>query len=166
MYFECNKRTLIKYLNYAQDAFLLFPIEIFSYSIKQRKLYLKKLYIVDNGFIKVIKQEEESVFIELIRKTEDLSSISYWKEYGKKNGKEVDFVVLKNNIPVKLIQVTYASDKAGINKREIEAIVKASKELNCEDALIITWDCEGEIVEDGFAIKCMPIWKWLIIPQI
>jgi predicted AAA+ superfamily ATPase len=122
-------------------------------------LYLKKLYIVDNGFIKVIKQEEESVFIELIRKTEDLSSISYWKEYGKKNGKDVDFVVLKNNIPVKLIQVTYASDKAGINKREIEAIVKASKELNCEDALIITWDYEGEIVEDGLAIKCMLIWK-------
>lgn len=84
---KCSKQTLIKYLNYAQDACLLFPIEIFSYSIKQRKLYPKKLYVVDNGLIKVIKQEEEieklmenSVFIELIRKNEDLSSIAYWKE--------------------------------------------------------------------------------------
>ena len=57
---------------------------------------------------------------------------------------EVDFVI-KEGINIKqLIQVTYASDKDEITKQEIKALLKASKELNCKDLLVITWDYENE----------------------
>ncbi|MEM3638142.1 MAG: hypothetical protein QXX17_06245 [Conexivisphaerales archaeon] len=35
---------------------------------------------------------------------------------------------------------------------------KASKELNCENMLILTWDHQGKV--DG--IECEPVWHWLV----
>jgi predicted AAA+ superfamily ATPase len=61
-----------------------------------------------------------------------------------------------------LIQVTYASSKDEIEKREVKALIKASDLLNCEDLLIITWDYEDEIKANDKIIKCLPLWKWLV----
>ncbi|MEM5779290.1 MAG: AAA family ATPase, partial [Candidatus Aenigmatarchaeota archaeon] len=61
-----------------------------------------------------------------------------------------------------LIQATYASARDEIEKREIKALLKASKELRCKDLLIITWDYEGEIKVDRKSINCIPLWKWLL----
>lgn len=170
---KCSKQTLIKYLTYAGNVFLIFPVEIFSYSIKQRKIYPKKIYIVDNGLIRVLTGEikigklmENVVAVEIIRRLQELTQIAYWKEYGKRDGSEVDFVILKNNKPVKLIQVTYASNKEEIDKRELNALIKASEELNCNDLQIITWDYEGEIELKSCIIKCIPLWKWLLKSEI
>jgi hypothetical protein len=38
--------------------------------------------------------------------------------------------------------VTYASSKDEVEKREIEALIKASELLKCKNLLIITWDME------------------------
>jgi predicted AAA+ superfamily ATPase len=81
--------------------------------------------------------------------------------YFKINDKEVDFV-LKEGLKVKqLIQVTYASGKDEIEKREIKALIKASELLKCKNLLIITWDFEDEIKANNKIIKCLPLWKWL-----
>jgi len=75
---------------------------------------------------------------------------------------EVDFVI-KEGINIKqLIQVTYASDKDEITKQEIKALLKASKELNCKDLLVITWDYENEEKHDSRKIRFIPLWKWLL----
>jgi predicted AAA+ superfamily ATPase len=75
----------------------------------------------------------------------------------------VDFVI-KEGLEIKqLIQVTYATSKDEIEKREIKALIKASDLLNCEDLLIITWDYEDEIkINDKIIIKCLPLWRWLL----
>ncbi|MEM4584644.1 MAG: AAA family ATPase, partial [Ignisphaera sp.] len=87
-----------------------------------------------------------------------LSKIYYFKtsEY------EVDFVI-KEGLEIKqLVQVTYASNKDEIEKREIKALIKASELLKCKDLLIITWDYEDEIKINSKTIKCIPLWKWLL----
>jgi predicted AAA+ superfamily ATPase len=86
----------------------------------------------------------------------DMGDIYYWTEYGKTDGREVDFVVARNFSPLELIQVTYAEDK--VERREVEAPKKAREELKAKRCTVITWDYEGE--EDS--IKFIPLWRWLL----
>jgi predicted AAA+ superfamily ATPase len=168
---KCSKSTLMNYFRYSEEVFFLFPIEIFSYSIKDRKIYPRKIYIIDTGLIKCFYPEEEigrlienTVAIELLRKTQEDTSFGlfYWKEYGKRNGREVDFVISKGNRPVELIQVTYSYSKEQIENREIESLIKASEELNCKNMKIITWDYYGSLDTEKGKIQCLPLWFWLI----
>jgi len=170
---KCSKYLLLKFLNYVQQPFFLFPVEIYSKSIKNRKQYPKKIYCVDNGIIRAKVEEHEKgrimenlVFRELLRKSEisNLFKIFYWKEYGKAEGKEVDFVV-KEGLRIKqLIQVTYASDRADIEKRETDGLLKAYELFKKDkpELIIITWDYEDTLKENGKEIKCIPLWKWLL----
>ena len=41
-------------------------------------------------------------------------------------------------------------------------LLKASKELKCNNLLIITEDKEGEEVIEKKKIKFIPLWKWLL----
>ncbi|RLI90980.1 MAG: ATP-binding protein, partial [Candidatus Altiarchaeales archaeon] len=77
---------------------------------------------------------------------------------------EVDFVV-KEGLKVKeLIQVCYDLD-FNTKQRELKALVKASKELNCNSLLVITWDHEAEEEFRGKKIEFRPLWKWLLFSQ-
>lgn len=169
---KCSKSTLISFLRYSEEVFFLFPLEVFSYSIKKRKQYPRKLYVADNGIIRAIYPEaernfgrlmENSVAVELMRRRGiEGFEISYWKEYGKRNGCEVDFVIREGIDVTKLIQVTYANSRGDIEKREVESLIKASRELKCKNLLIITWDYEDGVEAEGETIKCLPLWKWLL----
>jgi predicted AAA+ superfamily ATPase len=169
--YKCSKQTLLEYLEFSKRVFFLFPIEIFSYSLKEKKQYPRKMYVIDNGIVTAIYPEikgevgklmENFVAIELLRRSDlnEKFEFYYWKEYGKVN--EVDFVIKKDFSVKQLIQVTYASSKDEIEKREINALLKASGLLNCDDLLIITWDYEDEIKANNKTIKCLPLWKWLL----
>jgi len=84
---------------------------------------------------------ENNVFIELFRRSDafNIFQIFYWKEYGKCEGEEVDFVITKGLEIKESIQVTYANSIDEINKREFKGLLKASKELKCNNLSIITW---------------------------
>ena len=151
-----------------EEAFLIFFVKIFHPSVKQQEKVARKVYCIDTGLSNVVgfkisenigKLMENVVAVELKRRN---SEFYYWKEYGKSEGKEVDFLI-KENLEIKqLIQVTYASSKDEIERREIKSLIKASELLKCKDLLIITWDYEDEIKENNKIIKCIPLWKWLI----
>ncbi len=167
---KCGKATLINFLKCSEEVFFLFPFEIYSYSIKKKLQYPKKLYVVDNGIARVLFPDslksigrlmENCVATELLRRV-GKDNISYWKEYGKRDGMEVDFVVRDGLIVKELIQVFYAYGKDDIDRREIRALVKASEELKCNNLSIVTWDYEGDLKIDDKNIKCTPLWKWLL----
>jgi predicted AAA+ superfamily ATPase len=169
--YKCSKQTLLDYLEFSRNVFFLFPIEIFSYSLKERRQYPRKMYVVDNGIITAIYPEtkeeisklmENVVAIELLRRGElnEKFEVYYWKEYGKKN--EVDFVIKKGFDVHQLIQVTYASSKDEVEKREVKALIKASELLKCRDLLMITWDYEDEMEIKNKKIIFKPLWKWLL----
>ncbi|MEM5861369.1 MAG: ATPase, partial [Candidatus Aenigmatarchaeota archaeon] len=61
-----------------------------------------------------------------------------------------------------LIQVTYASSKDEVEKREIKSLVKASSQLKCKDLLVITWDYEDQLKIENKKIVFKPLWKWLV----
>ena len=134
--------------------------------MKNAEQYPKKIYAVDNGIINVLNERleigrlmENLVALQLVRQG---IRLNYWREYGKQDGKEVDFVI-RDGLNVKqLIQVTYASARDEVSEREVKALLKASKLLKCKNLLVITWDYEA--VEDikNKKIKFIPLWKWLL----
>jgi predicted AAA+ superfamily ATPase len=101
------------------------------------------------------------VGIELLRRFGIIgkTKVFYWKDYQQH---EVDFVI-KEGLKVKqLIQVTYASSKREIEKREIRSLLKASELLKCKNLLCITWDYEDELKINSKKIVFEPLWKWLL----
>ncbi|MEM0259740.1 MAG: ATP-binding protein [Thermoproteota archaeon] len=163
-----TNKTLYDYIDKLQDTLNVFFVDRFSKSIYIRRSWPKKVYVVDTGISVLVrfskdvgKLMENIVFLELLRKTNSapLQEIYYWKDYQQN---EVDFVI-KEGLEIKqLIQVTYASSKDEIEKREIRALTKASELLKCENLLIITWDYEDELKVNNKTIKFIPLWKWLL----
>ena len=134
--------------------------------MKSRRQYSRKLYVVDTGIINVSVRNREAgrlienvVFLELYRRSSQSAKfmIRYWKEYGKAEGKEVDFVIMDGNKVTELINVTYASSREDVPDREILGMIKASEELKCKKMSIITWD----YLKKG-DIEFILLWYWLL----
>lgn len=165
--------TVKNYLGYLENAYLVFLIEKFSYSIKDRTKAPRKIYLVDTGIGNLGfrftedrgKFIENLVAIELKREKEKnpLLEIYYWKSYS---GKEVDFVLKEGRKIVSLLQVSYDITNPKTRKREISALLKASAELKCKNLILINWDYEGEEDIKGEKICFLPLWKWLLSHRV
>src|SRR3989338_2078072 len=166
---EVGKSTVQKYISYIENSYFAFSLPIFSYKIKDKIQYTKKIYFIDNSFINSISTKfmnnygrlyENIVAIELKRRKEENY---YWKNTEKE---KVDFVIKKNTKINQLIQVCYDITDSDTRKREVKALLKASKELKCNNLLIINqYYLEEENLElFGIKrkIKFIPLWKWLL----
>ncbi|MEM5881232.1 MAG: ATP-binding protein [Candidatus Aenigmatarchaeota archaeon] len=162
-----TKSTIYNYFDKISDIFFCFCVEKFRKSLYERKSWPNKIYICDLGLANLVRFEkdfgkrmENITYLELFRSTnyKPLRKIYYLKI----NDSEVDFVLKEGLKITQLIQVTYASSKDEIEKREIKALIKASELLKCENLLIITWDYEDELKIENKSIKCIPLWKWLL----
>ena len=167
-----DDHTASNYTNYLSNAYLIQIVERFSPKLKEQILAPKKIYCIDNGLIDLFSFKisenkgrlmENLVFIELSRRKsynfKDKLEIYYWKDHQQR---EVDFIIKEGMNIEELIQVTYASDRDEIEKREIKSLLKAGDELKCKNLKIITWDYEDKLVVDDKEIKCIPLWKWLL----
>jgi len=156
--------TVEKYLGFLKESFILFTLDFFSYKTKVQFKQNKKIYCIDNGLRNAVsfkfsedegKLYENQVFIELKRRNEE---IYYWKY----NGGEVDFVVKKDLNVKELIQVCYDIKDEKTKKREIKSLIYASKELKCNNLIVITEDYKKEEKIDDKKIKYIPLWEWLL----
>jgi len=167
--YEIGKSTVQKYISYIENSYFAFSLPIFSYKIKDQMQYPKKIYFIDNVFINSISPKfsdnfgrlyENIVAIELKRRKEE---VYYWKNMEKE---EVDFVIKKDKEIDQLIQVCYDITDQDAKKREIRAILKASKDLKCSNLLIINPDYSSEEIAEWFGIKkrvkFISLWKWLL----
>lgn len=165
--YKIGKTTLCQYISYTETAYFLESVPIFSYKIKAQLQYPRKVYFIDNGFINCLSTKfskdlgrlyENLVFRELKRKTRTDTEIYYWKD---ERGKEVDFVVKEGLKIKKLIQVCYDLTDFSTKNREIKNLLKASKELKCNDLIIISQDLEKEEKIKNQKIQFIPLWKFI-----
>ena len=162
--FKVGKATIREYMRYFQSCYLLFEVPIFSYNIKDRAQYPRKIYAIDTGLKNALSWGEDwgricesAVFLKLRR---ERKNVYYWKS---KDGYEVDFVLREGAKVKSLLQVTYDMEDEKTRKREVRGLLKASKELKCNNLKIITWDYESEEEVEGKKIKYVPLWKFLLI---
>lgn len=157
--------TIINYISYLENAYLLFKVPYFSYSLKKQVSNPFKIFAIDTGLRNAISFKfskdvgrlyENLVAIELKRRGKE---IYYWKNPLHE---EVDFVI-KEEKTKQLIQVCYDIDDINIKKRELKALLKSSKELKCNNLMVITNDYEKEEKINNKLVKFIPLWKWLLI---
>lgn len=166
---KTSRNMLYNYLEYLHDAYLIFPLRKFSYSLKEIEQSIPKMYSIDNGLAGVFNTEfqesigrlmENAVFVEL-RKSGLIENkdIFYYKTA---DGKEADFCIRRGSHFGQIIQVCYDLSDISTKEREIKGILKASDELKCDDLLVITWDYEAEEAVGKKKIVYAPLWKWLM----
>lgn len=166
--YRIGKTTLCRYVSYIENSYFLESVPIFSYKIKDQLQYPRKIYFIDNGFISALSTKfsknlgrlyENFVFGELKRRANIDTQIFYWQD---RKGKEVDFVVKEGLKIGKLIQVSCDLSDLETKQRETKSLIKACKELQCDDLMVINQDFEGEEKIGNKKIKFIPLWKWLI----
>ena len=155
-------QSVIDYISYFENAYLIFTISRFSYSYKQQQVNPKKVYSIDNGFSynnsasfskDKGKMLENIVFLGLRRK---FKNIFYFQE---KN--ECDFIIKEKEEIKEAIQVCFDFNEETKN-REIEGILTAMKKFNLREGLILTFNQDDEFVIEDKKIRIMPVWKWLV----
>jgi len=157
-----STNTVIDFVSYFEDSYLLFTIQKFDYSLKKQLVNPKKIYSIDNGLSNANSTSfsgdkgrmlENIVFINLRKKYKE---IFYFQE---KN--ECDFVVKQGTNIRNAIQVCYDLNEDN-KKREINGILGAMKKFKLKEGLILTYDQEDKIKTDNSKIIIMPVWKWLM----
>ncbi len=159
--------TVERYSYYLAESYLVSFIKKFSYSVKEQERTQSVVYAVDNGlknavgfvFSRDMGWLCQNLIENELMKRHGAEGVFYWMGLLQE---EVDFVVKPKEKVEQLIQVCYTLDAAETKKKEISALLKASKELRCSNLLVITENKEGEEKAGGKKIKYMPLSKWLL----
>lgn len=152
--------TVIDYVNYMSESWLLLPVENIIGKLTERNTQ-RKYYFIDNGILNLFLTDPETSLLE------NMVAIHLVKRWGDRvffyhNGVEVDFYLPDAE---QLLQVAYSLDDPETLQRETEALAKVAKRLNVSDLLIITKDEETVLEKGGKTINVMPLWKWLLARQ-
>lgn len=161
-----SKNTVIEYLSYFEDAYILFQNIKYDYSLRKQIGSIKKLYCIDTGLLNTIsfKFSEDSgrlleniVFIELKRRNK--------KIFYNRDTYECDFIIQEKDKVTSVIQVTKTLFSEN-EKREIGGLMEAMKKFNLQEGIILTMDEEKNFEIDGKKIFVRPVWKWLLEEKI
>ncbi len=159
--------TIDKYIEYLKNAFLVYTVSKFDWSVKKQLVAPKKIYSIDTGLSRRISFEvgkrrgdllENLVFLELKRRYENI----YY--YKSSNGYEVDFLIKEREKVKRLIQVSLSLEDEKTKKREIRALLKAKEELKSGEAklMIITLG-DGEVLnEEREEIEVLNVIEWML----
>lgn len=157
---KLGKATIINYIEYSKDAFLIYPIKNIADNLTNRETN-PKYYFVDNGIISILALDidtsllENMVAMELIRRYGIDERVFFYNR-----NIEVDFYIPDAALA---IQVSYNPHKTDETwKRESTALIKLTKVLDCQRLLILSYDTEETVEVNGKTIEVMPVWKWLI----
>jgi len=167
---EENVSTVSRFSYYFEEVYLLYFLKRFSFKIKEQEKSQRKVYAFDTGLANALgfsflrnkgKLYENSVLLNLLKRKNKVLDLElfYWQD---SDHYETDFVIKEKKKVVQLIQVCYDLDNPQTKKREIRGLLKASKELKCNNLLVITEDKEGEEKIKNKKIKFIPLWKWLL----
>ncbi len=163
---KASKNTLYSYLSMLEDSVFVFFVPKFDYSVRKREFSINKACLCDVGFAKLTETTKDTghkmenvVFLELERRKNALTNIFYWKNLQQE---EVDFVIKTGTKVEQLIQVCNNITDIDVKKREIRPLLKASRQLKCDNLLVITEDYDAIEEHEGKKIIFVPLWTWLM----
>jgi hypothetical protein len=148
-----------RYLEYLDDAYLLFDVPKFSTSFKQRVVTPNKYYAIDNGLrranspqntLDVGHRLENAVFLALRRRGE------FAAYAGEKDSWDCDFITESAAIQV-CAQLTPQN-----RDREIGGALRgAGLPPGKRRPMILTLDQTDRIVIDDTVVDVVPAWEWM-----
>lgn len=148
--------TLIEYLSFLEEAYLLREIQNTAKKISERETK-KKYYFRDHGLLALLLSDPPSFQLETL--VHNTLARRYPGEMSYiRNGYEIDFYIPGQS----LIQVAYSLENDETRKREIQSMVKAAKDYKAKDLLIITRSGNETIKTDDLHIKVVDIVSWIL----
>ena len=163
MQVKCAKNDLMAFMDYLEEAYILFRTELLSMSEKAKLVNPNKVYMIDPGLVRAMAEDPEAnrgwllenlVYLHLRRLKFNVNYVN------TSDRKEVDFHAFNKVSREKmLIQVSWSLSNEETKVRETEPLLKAGKELGIRRLLIVTWDEETVLDKK---IQVVPIWKFLI----
>jgi uncharacterized protein len=147
-----------RYLEYLQDAYVLFSVPKFSPSFKHRVVAPNKYYAIDNGFRRVNSPQaapdrghrlENLVFLALRCEGAPV----YYA--GERNQWECDFVT-------ETFAIQVCAELTPYNRaRELGGVLRGCRLPGKRRGLILTLNQHDRITEEGVAVEVRPVWEWL-----
>lgn len=158
--------TVRNYVSYLKQAYMLIGINKYSPKSKLR-ITQEKVYAVD---VAMMNQRENAfagenlgwrletiVLSHLIRKHQCEGWDVY---YLKDRSGECDFLVCDGNRVMQCIQVSYDISAEKTRKREVNGLLLANKQTQCENLLLLTDHEFDDIEKDGHHISVRPVYEW------
>ena len=158
--YRISKDTVISYLGYAQEAYLLFSITNATAKFVERE-GSPKYYFSDNGLLNLFLFDREAALLENEIAVALYGCFGEGLHYIKspRTGIDVDFYVPDAGLAV---QVAY-SIADGAREREVANLVRLARAEDREKRLIIVTKEEEESIEaGGVRIEVLPAWKFLL----
>lgn len=150
--------TVIDYLGYLEETWLLFSVENYASRIVDKSSN-KKYYFIDNGILNLFLTDPETSLLE------NIVAIQLKKIYGEdlyfyNQNIEVDFFLFEAK---QAFQVSYSLKDEDTKKREVNALIKLADRFEVNTMTLITRDEEETIkIGEDKTIQVIPIWKWLL----
>ena len=150
------------YVGFLEEAFLVFEIFKYDYSLKKQYVNDKKIYVIDNGMRNAVAFQfsddrgrllENCVFIELLRRNAPV--------YFFKNTGECDFVTEDHGKVTAALQVCYELSQKN-RDRELDGLTSAMLTLGIKNGIILTYHQKETIGHNGFSLHVLPVWQWLL----
>lgn len=160
MGYKVSNKSLYEFVSYCNTIFLTFSLNRFHFSELKQEKSNKKVYAIDTGMLRALdfgfsenygKLFENMVALEFIKKGADLTYFS--------DRVECDFIVKDGNtyLPV---QASYMMEEDSTRVRELRGLLAACKSLNYNRGLIITFDEESVLEQDGIQIEVVSAYKY------
>lgn len=154
--------TVSSYVNYMENSWLLFTLNVYDFSLRRQQIAPKKVYCIDTGLSHTVgfnfsadtgKLLENLVFLALRRTTRD---IYYCTTPG---GYEVDFYLPEIR---QLIQVAQHLENPTTREREFRAVEDALKGMPVKSVLILAGANEAEKEINGVPVEVRSVSEWLV----
>lgn len=150
--------TVIDYVSFAVDSWLILPIENGYAKIGERES-VKKYYFIDNGILNLFLVDSETSLLE------NFVAVTLCKKYGRENvvylkgDKEIDFYIEETNTA---IQVSYSIKDDNTRNREVDALCRYAQTNKDVKPMIITWEEKENLVVGGVSIEVVPVLDWIL----
>jgi uncharacterized protein len=147
-----------RYMEFLQDAYLIFTVPKYSASFKQRVIAPAKYFAIDNGLRRANSPQvqpdmghrlENAVALHLRSQTRELCYA------GERDLWECDFIT-----PDSAIQVCLELTPTNLG-RELRGVIKGAQLHNQRRALVVTLDQADQLSKDGVEIEVIPAWRWM-----
>jgi predicted AAA+ superfamily ATPase len=161
---KVGKDNLYEILEYIEAVYLGLRLYKFDYSIVNREMSDKKIYVIDNGLLNAISFQFSDNLGKLLE-----NAVFIWLRgvygnnlYYHKQKAECDFVVFDRDRPILVIQVCFDMSDLDTRKRELKGLLEAMEYFNLNEGLIITAEQEETIEKNDKKIEIKAAYKLML----
>lgn len=158
---KLSKDTIISYIGYARDAYLLFALENYYAKFEERES-TPKFYFTDNGLLNLFLINKDSALLE------NLVAATLRRRYGdrffylksERTGIDIDFYIPEKRM---VIQAAWSIQDLDARRREVQNLQKlATASQDIRRFCLVTYEEEEKIEEDGVMIEVIPLYRFLL----